>query len=158
MALSEPLVDVLDLGTFMRTTFSAGAEEDQAYLVLQVVSAWVRAIGRKNWNNTDTLPPDDVVGVVLSAARRELNNPDRIISESMGPLSVTRALPPDGFFTTGELAILRKKASGSLYTMSFRREDDRFSVGYIHATETLSDQPIPYMDQWDPGYPGSIHL
>lgn len=158
MALSDPLVDVLDLGTFMRTTFASGAEEDQAYLVLQVVSAWVRTIGRKNWNTTDNLPPDDVVGVVLSAARRELNNPDRIISESMGPLSVTRALPPDGFFTAGELAILRKKSSGSMYTMSFRREDDRFAVGYIHATENLSDQPIPYMDQWDPGYPGSIHL
>lgn len=158
MALSDPLVDVLDLGTFMRTTFSAGAEEDQAYLVLQVVSAWVRTIGRKNWNNTDTLPPDDVVGVVLSAARRELNNPDRIISESMGPLSVSRALPPDGFFTKGELAILRKKSSGALYTMPFGREDERWAVGYIHTTENLSDQPLPYMDQWDPGYPGSIHL
>lgn len=157
MALSDPLVDVLDLGTFMRTTFAAGAQEDQAYLVLQVVSAWVRGVSRKNWNNTDLLPPDDVVGVVLSAARRELNNPDRIISESMGPLSVTRAAPPEGFFTPGELAILRRKSSGSMYTIPFRREDDSWAVGYVHMTENLNDEPFPYLDQWDPGYWGTIH-
>jgi hypothetical protein len=156
MALSAPLASVEDLALFMRVTFDT-SQEDQALLTLQVVSAWVRTVGRKNWNNTDLLPPDDVVGVVLSAARREMTNPDRIISESMGPLSVTRAIPPDGFFTAGELAILRRKSSGSMYTIPFRREEDVWAVGYIHATLGLTDEPLPYLDQWDPGYPGTIH-
>lgn len=156
MALSAPLVGVDDLSTFMRTQF-VGDQEDQAYLVLQVVSAWVRTTGGKNWNNTDLLPPDDVVGVVLSASRRELNNPDRIISETMGPISVTRAAPPEGFFTRGELSILRRKSSGSLFTISTRREDDNWGTGYIHMREDLSDEPFPYMNVDDPGYPGLIN-
>jgi hypothetical protein len=142
----------------MRTTFSSAEEEDQAYLVLQVVSAWVRTVGQKNWNETDLLPPDDVVGVVLSAARRELNNPDSIISETMGPLSVTRARPPEGFFTAGELAILRRKSSGSLFTISTRREEADWGTGYIHMREDLSDEPIPYLDRNDPGWDGTVHL
>jgi hypothetical protein len=152
---SEPLVSVEDLSTFMRTTF-AGTEEDQAYLVLQVVSAWARSIGQKNWNNTDLLPPDDVVGVVLSASRREMNNPDRVISETMGPVSVTRAPVPPLFFTPGEMAILNRKSSGSMYTMSFRREDDRWAMGYIYMTEGLYDEPMPYLSEWDPGYGGTV--
>jgi hypothetical protein len=156
MALTDPLVSVDELSTFMRTTFT-DPEADQAEMVLKMVSAWVRTLGQKNWNNTDLLPPDDVVGVVLSAARRELNNPDRIISESMGPFGVTRTPPPDGFFTRGEMAIIRKKASGAMYTIPFRREDDRWAVGYVHMTYDASDEPFPYFDQWDPGYWGTIH-
>lgn len=156
MALAPPLASVDELSAFMRIRFAADQEE-QALLTLQVVSAWVRTVARKNWNTTDLLPPDDVVGVVLSAARREMGNPDRIISESMGPLSVTRAVPPDGFFTKGELAILRRKTSGSMYTIPFRREDERWAVGYIHMTENLTDEPVPYLDQWDPGYWDTIH-
>lgn len=157
MALSDPLVGVDDLATFMRTTFPS-AEEDQAYLILQVVSAWVRTVGQKNWNNTDALPPDDVVGVVLSAARRELTNPDRIISETMGPLSVTRAAPPDGFFTAGELAILRRKSKGSLFTVSTRREEESWGTGYLHMREDLSDEPLPFLNHGDPGWTGTIRL
>jgi len=173
MALSDPLVSVEDLSTFMRTTFAIGPEEDQAYLVLQVVSAWVRTTGGKNWNSTNLLPPDDVVGVVLSASRRELNNPDRIISESMGPISVTRAAPPEGFFTRGELSILQRKSGGSLFTISTRREDEAWGygyinmredarrrgeklVGYIHTREDLSDEPLPYLNEDDPGHSGLI--
>ncbi len=152
---SEPLVSVEDLSTFMRTTF-AGTEEDQAYLVLQMVSAWVRTIGQKNWNNTTLLPPDDVVGVVLSASRREMNNPDRVVSETMGPVSVTRQPVPERFFTPGEMAILKKKSSGAMYTMSFRREDEQWAMGYIFMTTGLWDEPMPYLSEWDPGYGGTV--
>ena len=134
----------------MRTTF-AGTEEDQAYLVLQMVSAWVRTIGQKNWNNTTLLPPDDVVGVVLSASRREMNNPDRV-----GPVSVTRQPVPERFFTPGEMAILKKKSSGAMYTMSFRREDEQWAMGYIFMTTGLWDEPMPYLSEWDPGYGGTV--
>lgn len=156
MPLATPLASVSELGTFMRTAFT-GSEADQADLILRTVSAWVRTVGGRNWNLTDLLPPDDVVGVVLSAARRELTNPDRIISESMGPLSVTRAKPPEGFFTDGELAILRRKSSGSLFTVSTRREDDAWGVGYLHMREDLSDEAFPYLNYGEPGYGGTLH-
>jgi hypothetical protein len=115
-------------------------------------------VGGKNWNNTDLLPPDDVVGVVLSASRRELVNPDRIITESMGPLSVTRARPPDGFFTAGELAILARKSGGGLYTISTRREEESWGVGYLHMREDLSDEAFPYLNYGEPGWEDTIHL
>ncbi len=159
MPLAPPLATVEDLGAFMRTTFvPSSPEEEQAYLILQVVSAWARTVGGRHWNNTDLLPPDDVVGVVLSAARRELVNPDRVISEAMGPLSVTRARPPEGFFTAGELAILRRKSSGSLYTISTKREEKAWGVGYLHMREDLSDEPIPYLNYGEPGWDDTIHL
>lgn len=157
MALAAPLATVDDLATYMRTTFS-GAKEDQAYLVLQVVSAWARSEGGKNWNNTTLLPSDDVVGVVLSAARREIVNPDRIITESMGPLSVTRAEPPEDFFTAGELAILRRKNNGGLFTVSTSREEESWGVGYLHMREDLSDEPFPYLNYGEPGWDETIHF
>lgn len=157
MSLAAPLASVADLATFTRTTFT-GDQEDQALLVLQVVSAWARTVGGRNWNDTDLLPPDDVVGVVLSAARRELANPDRVISEHMGPLSVTWAKPPDGFFTQGELAILRKKSSGGgLFTISTRREEQGWGVGYLHMRDDLSDEPFPYLNHGEPGWGGTVH-
>lgn len=156
MALAPPLVSVDDLSTFIRRTF-APDEEEQAYMVLQVVSAWARSEGRKNWNSTDLLPPDDVVGVVLSAARRELSNPDRVITESMGPLSVTYNKAPDGFFTPGEMAILRKKSRGSLFTVSTRREEEAWATGYLHMREDLSDDPFPYINNYgEPGWEGTV--
>ena len=75
----------------------------------------------------------------------------------MGPISVTRLTVPDGFFTKGEMAIIRKKSSGSMYTIPFSREDDRWAMGYIHMTQDLSDEPLPYLDRWDPGYGGTVH-
>lgn len=155
MALAPPLVDTETLSAFMRTTFSP-AEEDQATLVLQVVSAWARSTGMTNWNLTDTLPPDDVVGVILSAARREMTNPNRVISEALGPVSVTWAPPPAGFFTDAELRILARKKTGSLFTVSTRREDASWGVGYLHMREDLSDEPIPYLNYGEPGFDGTI--
>ncbi|MFM8798892.1 MAG: hypothetical protein ACKODT_08040 [Fluviibacter sp.] len=143
------------LSAFMRTTFSP-SEEEQAYLILQVVSAWARSAGMVNWNLTDNLPPDDVAGVILSASRREMTNPNRVISEALGPVSVTWAPPPDNFFTPGELRILARKKSGSLYTISTRREEDAWGVGYLHMRADLSDDPIPYLNYGEPGFDGTI--
>lgn len=154
MALAAPLVDTGTLSAFMRAPFS-DSEDEQAYLILQVVSAWARTVGGKNWNLTDTPPPDDVVGVVLSAARREMTNPNRVISEALGPVSVTWAPPPEGFFTPAELRILAKKSSGSLFTVSTRREEESWGVGYIHMTADLSDEPFPYLNYGEPGYEGT---
>lgn len=157
MALAPSLVSLTELATYMRTTFS-GAAENQAELVLQVVSAWARSEGGKNWNTTDNPPSDDVVGVILSASRRELTNPDRIITESMGPLSVTRAQPPRGFFTDGELSILRRKNNGGLFTVSTSREEKGWGVGYLHMRDDLSDEPFPYLNYGEPGWDETIHF
>lgn len=157
MALAPSLVSVTDLATYMRTSFQ-GPAESQAELILQVVSAWARTEGGKAWNLTDNLPPDDVIGVILSAARREVSNPDRIITESMGPLSVTRAQPPAGFFTAAESAILRRKNSGGFFTVSTRREEKGWGVGYLHMREDLSDEPFPYLNYGEPGWDETIHL
>ena len=158
MALAPSLVSVAQLATYMRTTFPVGPKADQASLVLQVVSAWARSEGGKPWNLTDNLPSDDVVGVILSAARREITNPDRVITESMGPLSVTRAQPPRGFFTDGELAILRRKNNGGLFTVRTSREEKGWSVGYLHMKADLSDEPFPYLNYGEPGWDETIHL
>lgn len=157
MALAPPLVDVDTLSAFMRAPFSE-AEEEQAYLILQVVSAWARTVGGKAWNLTNTLPPDDVVGVILSAARREVTNPNRVITESLGPMSVTWAPPPDDFFTPAEMKILARKASGSLFTISTRREEEAWGVGYLHMRQDLSDEPFPYLNYGEPGFDGTIPL
>lgn len=156
MALAPPLADVDQLALFMRTTFDDD-QSAQADLILRMVSAWARTVAGKNWNNSDLLPPDDVVGVVLSATRRELTNPDRIITESMGPLSITRAKPPEGFFEAGEMQILRKKSSGSLYTIGFSREDPGWATGYLHMRADLSDEPFPYLNYGEPGWESTIH-
>ncbi|BCO56082.1 hypothetical protein MINTM005_13260 [Mycobacterium intracellulare] len=156
MALAPPLVSAADFALFLRTTYSEG-QEAQATLILQVVSAWARTVGKTAWNDTDQLPPDDVVGVVLSAARREWLNPDRIITEAMGPISVTRAAPPPGFFSPGELQILKKKSSGALYTIGTRREECGWGVGYLHMNEQLSDEPFPYLNYGEPGWKDTLH-
>lgn len=155
MALAPPLVTTDDFALYLRTTFT-GDEDEQAELILQVVSAWARTVGQTNWG-PDKLPPDDVVGVVLSAARREWLNPDRIITESMGPISVTRAAPPAGFFSPGELQILKKKSSGSLFTIGTKREEYGWGVGYLHMNQQLSDEPFPYLNYGEPGWEDTIH-
>lgn len=156
-ALDEPLATPEQLATYMQKEFT-GPELDRADLVLRVVSAWVRSTARKYYNSTNFLPPSDVIGVVLSAARREMVNPDRVITEQMGPLSVTRAQPPEGFFTPGEMQILLRKSGNSLFTVSTRREEQGWSTAYIHMREDLSDEPIPYLGPNDPGHRGTIHL
>lgn len=155
MSLAPPLATAVQLGAYMRTTFSGDALT-QAEMVLQVVSAWARTVGGRAWG-PELLPPDDVVGVVLSAARRELTNPDRVISEHMGPLSVTWAPPPDDFFTAGEMAILRRKSGGGLYTISTRREEPGWGDGYLHMVADLSDEPLPYLPYGEPGWDSTVH-
>lgn len=155
--LPPALASVDDFALFLRTTFST-EEAEQADFTLRVVSTWARTLGGRNWNDTDLLPPYDVVGVVLSAARRDWLNPDRVITESMGPMSVTRNKPPHGFFDPGEIQILRKKSSGGLHTISTRREEHGWGVAYRHMTPDLSDEPFPDLNYGEPGWESGIHL
>ena len=158
MSLAPPIATTDQLAMWMREPWT-GDEEEQADLILRVVSAWVRTIGGKQWGIGDVGTPDDVVGVVLSASRREWDNPDRYITESMGPLSVTRAQPPRDFFTPGELRVLVKRSGNNgLFTVSTKREESGWSTGYLHMREDLSDEAFPYLNYGEPGWDETIHL
>lgn len=156
VTLADPIVDTTTFALFMRTTFST-QDQTNAQLILQVVSAWARTIGGKQWNATDLIAPDDVVGVVLSASRREWINPDRVITDSMGPLAVTYSKPPDQFFSRGELQILLRKAKGALFTVGTRREEVGWSTGYLYMGQEISGDPFPYLNFGDPGWEETLH-
>lgn len=118
------LASVADLQKLMGRTFQAGVALDQAEMVLSIVSAWVRSIAGTAWD-APAVVPADVSGVVLSASRRELKNPDGVISRTKGPFAVAYNPPPVDFFTTGELAILHRfrpqSGAGGLRTISSSR-------------------------------------
>lgn len=118
------LASVDALQTLMKTVFEA-EDFDQAELVLEIVSSWARVVSGQQWPDAPDQVPPDVTAVVLQASRRELKNPDRVITRSMGPFSVQFAQPPDGFFYPAELAILKRfRRSGGLRTVSTTRGED----------------------------------
>lgn len=147
------LVSIEDLQTLTKTEY---ADDDltQAELVLEIVSAWARVLSGRPWPDAPVGVPDDVRAVVLQAARRELANPEKVISRSMGPFSVTFSTPPDGFFYPAELAILKRfrKANG-LRTMSVTRGEEgrpnAGKVGWLHYGE--GDGLFPFCGS-DEGY------
>ncbi|ADL70976.1 head-to-tail adaptor [Mycobacterium phage LeBron] len=110
--------------TLMSETF-VGDELAQAQLVLDIVSSWARVVSGRSWPDAPTDVPDDVRAVVLQASRRELKNPDRVISRQMGPFNVQYSQPPDGFFYPAEMAILKRfRRSGGLRTVSTSRGEE----------------------------------
>ncbi|AXH67815.1 head-tail adaptor Ad1 [Mycobacterium phage Bromden] len=118
------LASIDDLQTLMSTVFEDDALE-QAQLVLDIVSSWARVVSGQMWPDAPANVPDDVRAVVLQASRRELKNPDRVISRQMGPFNVQYSQPPDGFFYPAELAILKRfKRSGGLMTVSTSRGEE----------------------------------
>ncbi|WP_207760580.1 hypothetical protein [Mycolicibacterium sphagni] len=139
----------------MSKTFAEGSDElAQAELVLAIVSSWARVVSGQSWPDAPTGVPDDVRAVVLQASRRELKNPDRVISRQMGPFNVTFSSPPDGFFYPAELAILKRfRRSGGLRTVSVSRGEDgrpwAGKVGYLHYGE--GDGIFPFCSG-DEGY------
>ena len=151
------LVGIADLQTLMKTTFSGDAEE-QAELVLSIVSSWARVVSGQSWPDAPAGVPDDVKAVVLQASRRELKNPDRVITRQMGPFNYTYSAPPDGFFYPAEVALLKRfKRSGGLGVVgSTRGEEGRPDVGFLQFGE--GDILFPAFTDGEPGYEESVHL
>ncbi|UVF61187.1 head-to-tail adaptor [Mycobacterium phage DuncansLeg] len=153
------LATVNDLQTLMSTTFPEGSDElAQAELVLAIVSSWARVVSGRAWPDAPAGVPDDVVAVVLSASRRELKNPDRVISRQMGPFNVQFSAPPDGFFYPAELAILKRfKRSGGLQTVSVSRGEEgrpwAGNTGFLHHGE--GDGLFPFCGG-DEGYGDTV--
>jgi hypothetical protein len=154
------LASVDDLATLMKLAPFTGIDLDQATLVIQIVSAWARGVSGQAWPDAPTGVPPDVRAVVLTASRRELNNPDKVITETMGPFNVTYSTPPDGFFTPAELAILRRFAGrpAGLFTISMSRGDvpTAFTDGYLSFGD--GGEPLPYYAFGDPGWGCSDHF
>lgn len=125
------LASVDDLGVLMKRVFT-GDDEDQAAMVLAIVSSWARVASGQSWPDAPTGVPDDVRYVVLAASRRELTNPDRVISKTKGPFSVTYDKMPAGFFSKAEMAILGrfKGVSGGFRTLSTTKGDEATAASY----------------------------
>ncbi|SKT45294.1 Uncharacterised protein [Mycobacteroides abscessus subsp. bolletii] len=145
----------------MGVTFTQD-QRAQAELVLNMVSAWARGYSGQSWPDPASVP-EDVPWVVLSAAKRELRNPDRAVSKAKGPFSVSYGRLPDGAFLPAELAILRRyRGGGGLFTVQFGRSDttiDPFAFGKDGFLEDGSGgDPIPYYRRDEPGWEDSYHF
>lgn len=147
------LASVDDLAVLCKRTFSGG-DFDQAEMILQVVSAWARAVSGQEWSGSAGVP-SDVKFVVLAAARRVLRNPDGVTAESMGPFSRSYDKPPVDFFTPAELAILKRyrpSASRGLFTVGFSRgeEGNPRMLGHLFVDD--SSDPLPCLWPGDPDF------
>ncbi|SIL71982.1 Uncharacterised protein [Mycobacteroides abscessus subsp. abscessus] len=145
----------------MGVTFTQD-QRAQAELVLNMVSAWARGYSGQSWPDPASVP-EDIPWVVLSAAKRELRNPDRAVSKAKGPFSVSYGRLPDGAFLPAELAILRRyRGGGGLFTVQFGRSDttiDPFAFGKDGFLEDGSGgDPIPYYRRDEPGWEDSYHF
>lgn len=151
------LASIDDLATLMSTVLEGDVQE-QAQLVLGIVSSWARVVSGQSWPDAPAGVPDDVRAVVLQASRRELKNPDRVITRSMGPFSSTYAAPPDGFFYPAEVAILKRfKRSGGLRVVGTTRgEVPGPEVGYLEYGS--GDVLFPAFTSGEPGFAEAVHL
>ena len=131
-------------------------ESAQAEFVLLMASEWARTIAGRAWPDpTDC--PTTVVGVVLAASRREIENPRRVTYEVKGPESASynQAAVPAGFFTDVELKYLGKfRRSGGLWTQATYRDDINEYIGYL-AVPGHGDL-LPMYGPNDPGWGGTI--
>lgn len=130
------LASIDDLQILMKSVF-VGDDQEQAQLVIDIVSSWARVASGQSWPDAPVGVPDDVRAVVLQASRRELRNPDRVITRQMGPFNVQFSQPPEGFFYPAELAILKRfKRSGGLRTVGTTRGEDgqpgAGDIGFLH--------------------------
>ncbi|ALF00315.1 head-to-tail adaptor [Mycobacterium phage Archie] len=145
------LASIEDLQTLMSQVFE-GDELEQAKLVLDIVSSWARVVSGRAWPDAPADVPEDVRAVVLQASRRELKNPDRVISRQMGPFNVQYSQPPDGFFYPAELAILKRfKRSGGLQTVSTSRGEEGRPWAGKTAFIRYGDGLFPFCSE-DDGY------
>lgn len=145
------LASVEELQTLMSQTFE-GDDLEQAELVLGIVSSWARVVSGRAWPDAPSGVPDDVRAVVLQASRRELKNPDRVISRQMGPFNVQYSQPPDGFFYPAEEAILKRfRRSGGLMTVSTSRGEEGRPWAGRTAYIRYGDGLFPFCSEGD-GY------
>lgn len=149
----DQLATVAQLQTWMNTSFDTNDALRAAY-VLRVASNWARLIAGKIWPDPNAPDfPVTVQGIVLRAARTEMENPRRVVHEVKGPESASYlpASVPDGFFTEHECKFLKKfRPGGGLFTIRTMKDDEEWTLGYIRVLG--SSRPIPYFNYGDPGW------
>lgn len=136
-----------------------GADVDRAAAALSDVSALARGVAEQQWPLAPTGVPDDVIAVVLAAARRAFDNPEGFLSQTMGPLSATRApsMVTGNVFTSAETTILKKaRPKAGLWTLVTTRGDRDAETGFVADTRPNSD-PIAYVSSVDPGFAEADH-
>ena len=156
---ADQLATAAELATWMGVSFEP-EDTARAEFILRVASGWARQIAGKLWPDRDAADfPITVRGIVLGAARREFENPRRVVYEVKGPESASynaQAYPP-GFYTGPEEKFLKRfRPGGGLFTVSTYRDDPDFTLGYVRVLG--SDKPIPYFNPWDPGWQEADHL
>lgn len=137
-------------------------ETSRAEVILSVASGWARQIAGKLWPDRDAADfPVTVRGIVLGAARREFENPRRVIYEVKGPESASynQSHYVPGFFTEPEeKALKRFRPGGGLFTVSTYRDEPTFALGYIDMGWRQGNKPLPYFNPGDPGWEEADHL
>ena len=128
-ATYPPIADTTALAARLGVTLP-GADEPRAAAILDDVSAMARKLSGDSarWVDTSTDPdtsaaPDDVVAIVLAAARRLYRNPDGFASEQDGDYSYRidsdSLARGGGMFTAAEIEVLDSYAdTGGLWTQS----------------------------------------
>lgn len=123
-----PLAEVADLEVRLRRALT-GEETAAAAAALADASSLVRAEGRQDWwtEAGGLTVPDAVVTVVLTAAKRAFDNPDGVVSETVGPFTRRRSddSASGAYLTEEEKAIVRRyrATSPGLWTQRTTRED-----------------------------------
>lgn len=160
--MPEPvaLATVEQLARWTQWSFEEDSPEfAQAEDVLLMASEWARSIAGKLWATAEEAPRT-VVGIVLAAARREIENPRRVTYEVQGPQSASYNVQnyPAGFFTEGEYKYLRKYRSGGggLWSLSSYRDLADEQIGYLYAG--TGDKPLPMYWPGDPGWDETARL
>lgn len=150
----DQLATVAMLQTWMSPVTFTTDDITRAAYVLRVVSGWARQVAGKIWPDPGAADfPVTVQGIVLAAARREMENPRRVVHEVKGPESASYlpASVPDGFFTEAECKFLKRfRPGGGLFTIRTMKDDEEWTLGYIHVLG--SNKPIPYFNYGDPGW------
>lgn len=155
----DALATVAELETWIGETLD-DEEQARAAFILQIGSGWAREIAGRLWLHRDAVDfPVTVRGIILQAARREFENPRRVVYEVRGPESSSynaqHYVP--GFFQPAETkALQRYRRGGGLYTVQTYRDDPCGQLGYIYMGPY--SKPLPYFNPGDPGYETADHL
>lgn len=155
------LPDIADVTAFQARLGRslAGADLARAAAAISDVSAWARSIAEQQWIDAPIGVPDDVVAVVLSAARRVFDNPQGFVYETMGPMSASRAaaVVTGSPFTAPEIAILKKaRPKAGLWTLSTTRGEHDWETGFV-ADDRPGSDPIAWYASTDPGFTDADH-
>lgn len=140
------------LATLSELELRAGfqAEAARAEAVLADVSALAREEAGRDWMNNAVTPsvpnpPDVVITVVLKAAKRALENPDGLSSETVGDYTWRKEGTEDGVYLTDrECRILRRVGGKSgLWTQPTTRvAPDECGTGFVD--DQFGLEPFPY--------------